>query len=241
MEKTCDSIEKTLMFIKNHKNWFNFYGDGLKRSLELYDSGYMMVSKERDYEGRRIVMCANKMDLNKFNSDDIVRLYFLVFTAIALEEESQIGGVIFIHDARYITFNYIAKISIKTMYDFSMEFRSFPVRLQGMILMGLPSVAQQLWNISKATYSEKLLKRVSAVDDIAGLRNLVDVSILAKEYGGTLSVAEIAADFRPKIVENATYWNDFCSKFDVDFYKANKSKDVYGTELIGSFRKLEID
>lgn len=241
MDKTYESIEKTLIFLMHHKNWSDFQGENLKRALDLYDSGFMIVSKDLDSLGRRVVICKHEMDLMKFNSDDVFRLMSLVFSTLFMDEETQVGGVVYINDARRGTLHYVAALSLKSMYEYSVMLKSVPMRVKRLIMVGLPGFGTQLFNVAKSTYSEKLKKRIEAISDISELKNHVQLSVLPQEYGGTFTTAELKANFKPKMIEHAKYTDKFYSSFSINFSKVSAYKDLYDNDMIGTFRKLEID
>ncbi|KAL7023003.1 hypothetical protein ACKWTF_012462 [Chironomus riparius] len=240
MDKVYESIEKTLLFIKRHDNWSNFHGENLQRALDLYDTGYIIVSKEHDSEGRRIIVCNHEMDLTKFNADDVFRLVVLLFSTLYNDEEAQIGGVIYISDARAANINYVTSFSLKSFFQFVTQLKSSPIRLKNIIAVGMPTFANQLMNIAKLAFSEKIKNRLMFMDSISDLPNEVDVSILSEEYGGKFATAELIENFKPKLIANANFMNEFIKKIEIDFSKVG-DKDFDETEMLGTFRKLEID
>ncbi|KAL7023004.1 hypothetical protein ACKWTF_012462 [Chironomus riparius] len=220
MDKVYESIEKTLLFIKRHDNWSNFH--------------------EHDSEGRRIIVCNHEMDLTKFNADDVFRLVVLLFSTLYNDEEAQIGGVIYISDARAANINYVTSFSLKSFFQFVTQLKSSPIRLKNIIAVGMPTFANQLMNIAKLAFSEKIKNRLMFMDSISDLPNEVDVSILSEEYGGKFATAELIENFKPKLIANANFMNEFIKKIEIDFSKVG-DKDFDETEMLGTFRKLEID
>lgn len=240
MDKVYESIEKTLLFIKRHKNWTDFHGENLQRALDLYDTGYIIVSKEHDSEGRKIIVCNHEMDLTKFNADDVFRLVVLLFSTLYNDEEAQIGGVIYISDARAANINYVTSFTLKSFFQFATQLKSSPIRLKNIVAVGMPPFANQLMNIAKLAFSEKIRNRLMFIDGISELSNQVDVSILSQEYGGKFTAAELIEDFKPKLIANANFMKEFIEKFDMNFSNVG-DKDFDEAEMLGTFRKLEID
>ncbi|XP_070497990.1 alpha-tocopherol transfer protein-like [Chironomus tepperi] len=240
MDKVYESIEKTLLFIKRHKNWSDFHGEKLQRALDLYDTGYLIVTREHDSECRKIIVCNHEMNLTKFNADDVFRLIVLLFSTLYNDEEAQIGGVIYISDARAANINYITSFTIKSFFQFVTQLKSSPIRMKKIVTVGMPAFANQLMNISKLALSEKIKNRLKFVDGISELSNQVDVSILTEEYGGKYTKAELVEDFRPKLVANAKFMSEIIEKIQIDFSKV-VDKEYDESEMRGSFRKLEID
>lgn len=240
MDKVYESIEKTLLFIKRHKNWSDFHGENLQRALDLYDTGYIIVSKEHDSEGRRVIVCNHQMDLTKFNADDVFRLVVLLFSTLYNDEEAQIGGIIYISDARAANLNYVTSFTLKSFFEYATQLKSSPIRIKNIINVGMPTFANQLMNIAKLAFSEKIKNRLLFADGISELSNQVDVSILTHEYGGKFTKAELVESFKPKLIANAEFMSEFIEKIKIDFSKVghNYSDEA---EMLGTFRKLEID
>lgn len=131
MDKAYESFEKTVIFTKHNVNWCDWTGENLKRALDLYDSGFMTIMKERDDEGRRIILCNNTLDANRFDADDIFRLSALLFTFLYLDVETQISGLIFIVDCRNVPMSYFAMLPLKSLYELAVQLKHTPNRIKG--------------------------------------------------------------------------------------------------------------
>lgn len=120
MDKIFDSFEKALIFVRCHDNWFDWTGSSLKRVLDLYDSGYLKVMRRRDIKDRRIVIGNNKLDMELFNADDIFRLHCMIILLLALDEETQINGAVYVDDfCSGITMKYLTMFPLKSIYEFT--------------------------------------------------------------------------------------------------------------------------
>ncbi|XP_070497989.1 retinaldehyde-binding protein 1-like [Chironomus tepperi] len=239
MDRVCDTFEKALIFVRTHDDWFDFSEEKFNRIMELYDTGFLKVMKHRDSEGRRVVIANNSLDMEKYNADDVFRLHCLVFLILALEEETQICGIVYIDDfSTGITMKYLSMFPLKSMYDFTIQLKVTPVRLKNICLVGLPSFATQFLNIVKLGLSEVMNQRLHVVDNASELGNYVDQSVMTKDYGGKLDGDECLKEFRKIIDANIDIVKAFFD-FELDMTKAEVLKDYH--ENIGSFRKLEID
>lgn len=241
MDKVYESIEKSLIFFKTHKNWTDFSPENLKRALMIYETGNIIVTKERDSEGRRAVIFTYRGSDLDFTSDEAFLLYDLVLATLLYEEESQISGINIISDPQGISMSYVSRFSLKDFYEFAVASKALPFRLKNILVVGMPVVISQIMNIGKSALSEKVQKRFQVLKSNTELANYMDVKILPKEYGGNYTVEELVDDFRPKMMETAEYLVDFFSKIDIDLTKALNYKEKEGLEMSGSFRKLEID
>lgn len=225
--------------MRNHHDWFDFTGDRLQRATDIYNSGYLKVMKERDSEGRRIIIGNNKLDMARFNADDVFRLHCMIILSIALEEETQINGAIFIDDfTAGITMKYLTMFPLKSIYDFTLQLKVTPIRLKNIFVIGLPSFAGQFLNVLKLGLSDVMHKRFQVLDEITDLWNVVDQSIFTSDYGGVVDEEEAIEDFRVLMDEKIIQLRKFLD-FDLDMNKAVALKNCH--ENIGSFRKLEID
>ena len=239
MDRVCDTFEKALIFVRTHDDWFDWSEEKFKRTMELYDTGFLKVMKNRDSEGRRVVIANNQLDMEKFNADDVFRLHCLVFLVLANEEETQICGIVYVDDfSEGITMKYLSMYPLKSMYDFTIQLKVTPVRLKNICLVGLPSFATQFLNIVKLGLSEVMNQRLNVIDNASELGNYVDQSIMTKDYGGEFDGDECLKEFRKIIDAHVDSLRTFFD-FEVDMTKAEVLKDYH--ENIGSFRKLEID
>ncbi|KAG5669805.1 hypothetical protein PVAND_000098 [Polypedilum vanderplanki] len=240
MDRVFESIDKSSILMKVHNEWFDYKSEKLQRVLDLYDTGFLKVMKQRDNEGRRILHCNNNLDIEKFNIDDIYRLNTMIVNILSLEEETQISGIIYINDYRVNnSMKYFTMFPLKPLSDFIAQLKFIPIRAKKIILLGLPSYATQFLNIVKKGISEKMSKRIEFMDDTSQLWNIVDKSTMTKDIDGEANEREIIEDFRKKIDENIERIQTFLN-FNVDLEKAGFFS-LEDLENIGTFRKLQID
>lgn len=238
MDKVFESFEKALIFIRTHESWFDWSEDRLEKALSLYDRGFLKVMKERDSEDRRVMICNNDLDMMEHDADDVFRLHCLVIMILAIEEPTQISGIVYIDDFTGITMKYLMMYPLKSIYEFTLQLKMTPVRLKNICLVGLPLFATQFLNIVKLGLSEVMSKRFQVFDETKELWSVVEQKVMTKEYGGKSEASEVVKDFRKVIDENLDTFRDFLD-FEIDMTKAEAMKNVH--ENIGSFRKLEID
>lgn len=237
MERVFVSIEKDVIYVKQHPEWTTWKDERLRRAMDLYDTGFYTVMMERDNEGRRIILCNNTVDLEKFNGDDIFCLGILLIVTLYYEEETQISGAIFIIDFRNgISLNYLKTFSLRAFQQLAAHVKYCPIRIKKIFLLKMPSIATALFNIFKFALTEKMSKRLFAFNDIAEILDFVETSLfpIEENLGGKISQAEMIADFKMKMIEVAKKRTDLFDKLDVNL---NASKE----ERRQSFKKLEID
>jgi hypothetical protein len=240
MDRAFDSFEKALIFIKTHGDWFDTSEETLKRTLDLYDSGFLRVTKERDSLGRRTLFINQlDLDIDKFNSDDIFRLHCIVSPFLSHEEESQLCGVNYVADFRgQVTMRHMAMLPFKAVFDFVSQIKITPLRYKSISIIGLPTFATQFLQMIKLALSDKMLKRLHVLNDIDDLWTFVEKDTMTEKYGGKCTEKETAEEFRNIIVDRMEKWKEFLD-FEIDLEKAKELKGV--NETVGSFRKLEID
>lgn len=239
MDKVFDSFEKALIFVRNHEDWFDWNGDRLQRAIDLYNSGFLKVMKNRDSEGRRVIIGNNKLDMAKFNADDVFRLHCMVILSLALEEETQINGAVIIDDlSAGITMKYLMMYPLKSIYDFTVQLKVTPIRLKSIFIIGLPSFAGQFLNVLKLGLSEVMHNRLQVLDNLSDLWSFVDQSRMTKDYDGTVDEDDAIEDFKRIMDAKLEELRKFLD-FELDMDKAVALKNCH--ENIGSFRKLDID
>lgn len=238
MDKVFESFEKALIFVRTHESWFDWSEERLQKALALYDHGFLKVMKERDSEGRRVMICNNDLDMTKYDADDVFRLHCLVIMVLALEDETQVSGIIYIDDFTGITMKYLMMYPLKSIYDFTLQLKMTPVRLKNICLVGLPLFATQFLNIVKLALSEVMSKRFQVFDETKELWTVVEQKVMTQEYGGKSDEEDVIKNFRKVIDENLEILRKFLT-FEIDMPRAETMKNLH--ESVGSFRKLEID
>lgn len=240
MDRVYDSFEKTLLFIKSHESWYDWRGESLQRTMDLYNDGFLKVLKNRDSEGRRILHLNNWINLEKYNADDIFRLTFLILTIVMYEEETQFCGIVVVDDfGEGVSMKYLSMFSIHAMYDIAIEIKSAPIRVKSISVVGLPAIGTQLLNGMKMGLSEKMKERLNVLSSRSELWKHVDQSNFTKDLGGDASEQETIDNFKKTIDEQLAITLAFVESIDIDAAKATALKNVH--ENIGSFRKLDID
>lgn len=94
-------------------------------------------------------------------------------------------------------------------------------------------------DIAKKTASEKLRARLFHPKDIDELKTLINPALLPKEYGGTIPEEVMMAEFSRLVVLNDETLKRTLN-FEIDETKIPQQQ-TSEVEVVGSFRKLEID
>lgn len=185
-------------------------------------------------------MNQSRLEPETFNSADAFHLFFMVFSTLLSEEETQVSGVSVIVSYENITMKYIALYSISEFLNVAKFLKnSCPGRMKAIYMINLPSFAEFLINAMKTGMTQKLKSRLIAVKGMNDLNQFVDKALLPKEFGGAnFTEAEMMKTFMEFFEANL----DFPKRtngFSIDVSKLEGRDGLQ--ESIGSFRKLEID
>lgn len=236
--------EAFLHLERSHLSMSRFpqYYNDIEKSMKLFELGNCYPLIDRDAEGRRIIFIqTGKSDPEKFTVADALRLYIHVAMILQEEEETQICGLTFILDNENISIKHV--INPVEARDLMTIIKSCaPMRQKGMYLTNLPSYANIMVDLLKPFFSEKLKQRFQVLKDNEELKTKIDVKLLPRHLGGIHTEEEMKNNFR-KIREKylSLYEKTMDVKIDlekVDWEKFWPSKD---SEVVGSFRKLDID
>lgn len=232
MEKAFEQLENCLIFLKSHESWYNIPDEEYERAIELCKTGLFKFLKQRDPEGRKIVITTcHKADPNKFNQNDIANLVFILFPLLAAEEETQICGINFICNTKNISLNYVQNAPIKMLCHTLMDAKIFPMFLKNIFIIGVPQFAIKITTMIKCFLSEKIRKRFHIVNDFSDIPDGI-ANCLSKDEN------EEGEDLLKWIEKYKTSRKRFFN-FDLDLQKAEKAGKVF--QNIGSFRMLQVD
>jgi alpha-tocopherol transfer protein len=211
-----------------------------KPFLKLSTDSFQLTLKNRDAEGRRIILFRVAKWNPKICSEfDAVKAQIHAITLAMYEEETQIAGMKFIVDfAGATTKNYFSQSTIIELVNFFNEGASS--RLGGIYVLNVPPVERFFIETILAIVKKKDWIFILKENDI--LKEHFDPAILPKEYGGNCEFEDAVEDFsqlHEKYIGNVERFRDI----KIDMSKASESelcKDL-GGEGVGSFRKLEVD
>lgn len=221
---------------------FPQYYDDIQKSMELFELGNCYPLIDRDEEGRRIVLIqTGKSDPERFSVTDAIRLYIHVGMILQEEEETQICGLIFVLDNENISIKHV--INPVEARDLMTIVKSCaPMRQKGIYMTNLPSYANIMVDLIRPFFSEKLKHRVQVLKDNEELKTKIDVKLLPRHLGGTYTEEEMKENFR-KIREKYLSFYEKTMNVKIDLEKVDWEKfwPNKGSEIVGSFRKLDID
>lgn len=238
MDAAVKTFEGHFILRKRHPEWFDVSMPSMDLLKTLISSGFFYLLKNRDASGRRVLMVnADKFDVDKYNSNEaFVGSYISVLAALESEETQVIG---FVHVINYTntTMSYFSKFPVGDVVDWVKSMEALPGRYKKFIVIGLPSFAVTLLNMVKLAMNEKQRDRLILLNSEDELCNHFDRAILPERFGGSESEAEIIKSFIQLLEDNKGNL-EASNDFEIDEIRANLNSTK---EVVGSFRKLEID
>lgn len=246
MNDAMQTFERFYLARKRYPQFFPPDSPNFKRAMEIYKTGYCYPLAERDDDGCRIVFIqTRRLDAENYTVFDGMRLSMFVMGVLMEEEETQISGIKMIYDHQDITTKHL--MLPKDMMDFVELVKTVSAgRQKGSYIVNLPSIAHFLLELVRNALTEKLKNRLFLFHNWDELKQCKDINpkLLPKELGGgEKTEAEMMKEFEGLVYERwdvlekaAIAANLDWSKVPIDKLKASGSEEV-----IGSFRKLEID
>ena len=228
-------------------NWFQNLDINDPSLEEIIDSGYLFPLPQRDEHGRRIIFsCASRFNASKFSSAQMAKTHALVVESLLDEQESQVAGYLYITDEAGLTMNHVSLWSLVDLKKMSKCIQvSSPMRHKETHFVNIPSFANKVIEFALSLTSEKLKKRMFLDKSIEDLKSRVDPALLPKEYGGTVSMDDMIAEFKDNLRKQRAKTLALDEMFievtgTPTNWLGNDEADIEGG-LMGSFRKLEVD
>ena len=227
MNRSYESFEFTIKFMKSHPEIFNNITKDDYEYTREPDSPIIFM-KNRDKEGRAIYIYRGK-NFKDFSHKHLRRNYLTPHLFI-YDVETQTKGLIIIFDFRDINLKTFSTIPISFIHDFFKVSKYCAIKPKQLNFIGMPAFFKPIFEIGKSFTSAKVLERFNLLQNVDELAQVMDVSVLPEDYGGSSSdLAEY------ETFEAGVAFANLFTKFDVNF------NHIQEHENVGSFRKLEID
>ncbi|GAB6024742.1 hypothetical protein CHUAL_009872 [Chamberlinius hualienensis] len=232
-------------------DWFSNRDIQQQSLQDLLNTGvYVPLGYNND--GQRVLLCRPGVyDPTKYKPDDLIKMIFMIFEWLLLDEQTQICGIVILADANKASPALLGQFTppvankIMTCWQDSM-----PMRLKGIHFYNTSPVLDIILNIFKRFMKEKLLSRFAFCvscelhgSNLESLHETFPVDILPSEYGGTGPQLSVSHE---KFVNALNSQRDYFIKEEK--YKVNENDRItppkirnilLGTD--GTFRKLDID
>jgi hypothetical protein len=212
---------------------------------ELLSSEYAVILKERDEFGRRIlIQTPSCLDPDRFTSTDVLRYLSIVFEFLLCEEITQVAGLVFVIDGSNLSMKLLSLFSLmelKTIFSTLQDV--VPIRLKEFHILNVPSFASTIVELIIKVFSSKMQKRIFFSKSLDEFQKRINPKLLPSEYGGSISKAELAKDFKEKIKSYRDRILDVDNHIVTDFKisKSSYNSAFKDKNLNGTFKKLEID
>lgn len=246
MNDTMQTFERYYLARKRYPQFFPESSPNFDRALKIFKTGYCYPLSERDSEGCRIVLIQTKrLNLDEYTIFDGIRLSIFIMAVLIEEEETQVAGVKVIYDHQDITSKNL--LLPKDMMDFIDMVKTITAgRQKGSYIVNLPSIAHFLLDLARNALTEKLKSRLFLFHNWDELKQSKDIDqkLLPKELGGEKPEAEMLKEFEEIIEEKFDILVETAKGSEIDWSKVPIDKLKSGQndeQVIGSFRKLEID
>lgn len=194
--KACAKLENFLIIHQEFPEWFRNVSIDDLGIRYLIESGYVVPLPERDSQGRLVLFYDQKyLDPEKSSITDLMRMAELVFQMFYDDERTQIAGHIWVYDDSASTLKHIRQWSLNDIkHGIKYISKGMPIRSKGYVRVNMAQWMIVFSDIIKPFLAEKIKNRFHfprSFNNIDG----IDISILPKEYGGTIPHRQIVNSF----------------------------------------------
>jgi hypothetical protein len=191
--RACQTLEKYLIARHSYPEFFRNLDCEHSIVDELLDMNYICLLRERDQNGRKLLIARPQaLDLSRISSLDLFRFHILLFEYLMCDEETQVTGIVAMADADKISWGHLRLYNLGFLKTtFSILHEATPMRVNEMNTINLPSYFRIIANFLCGLLNEKMRKRFHFTSTIS-----VDPTLLPKEYGGEIPMADLVNDLR---------------------------------------------
>ncbi|KAG8268234.1 alpha-tocopherol transfer protein-like isoform X1 [Homalodisca vitripennis] len=252
-----EAMERYLLLRQTYNYAFNNLDCLLPNMDYLFSEGYLFAAPGRDKDGRRwIIARPGVFDPHKYTNADMCRIHGITYETLMEDEESQVRGFVHYGDGAGVSFPHLTLFTPKEAVRIVKNGeRTLPMRHKEVWGINVhPSIKYAL-DFGMSLISEKIKKRVKVFTNLEeAKKNMPDLSMLPKEYGGTVPMAEMIALWkkellaaRPQLLAHdemrvrLELFSEGARAGAVSALRNNGSCNPQTDVLAGSFRKLQVD
>jgi hypothetical protein len=237
-------FEIWLKEMKTYPEYFSNLDIRDPKLSELLDTGFLITLPERNADGSlNFLLRPSRIDPEKFTSSDIVRYFSLLFELEMEDEETQICGIKFITDFSNTPMKFFSLFSMSDYKNIAYHSGTIlALRQHGTYMFNIPYGAASILQLLVNLFTDNMKKVTHFLNNKDDLKKYVDLSFLPEENGGKKSTAEIVKNIRKRLEDDRgriLLNDDFIILMDKNSSNSTKSKN--DSDIVGSFRKLEVD
>lgn len=214
---------------------------------QLINNGYLFASPQRDKLGRRIIFgFAENLDIQKYSNADFAKVHVLTYEAMLCDQITQITGVVHFGNCAGLSPAVLTYFTPKEFYTVvKWGEQSLPLRHKELHFINVPSALRYIYEFFQSIFSEKIRSRFMIHNSLSSFQRSIDVSVLPKEYGGVIPMAEMIEMWKQELMQKREQILALDNMILLDNRCVTKRK--YNTlnndtcNVMGSFHKLEID
>ncbi|XP_055692630.1 clavesin-2-like [Lutzomyia longipalpis] len=201
-----DAMHLLENYLSTHKRFPRLFMDlsaDLGDFTGLADATFLYVLPQTDKKGRLVLFCVIKnFNIKQWTLEDFLRYANLAFEYLSLDERSQTNGVVQVVDFREESVGFFTQCTPSRIVEFSKCWQNtFPLCIQEIYFIGLPSYAESCLQIFKIFLGEKLKGVVKVSKNWKEVSKEVGLSIFPKEFGGKTPAAQINKQYKKSLLE----------------------------------------
>nr|XP_019527147.2 alpha-tocopherol transfer protein-like [Aedes albopictus] len=253
MWQHAENLERYLVLRQRFAGWFQKLDVSEAWVDEMIDD-WPILPLGYDERGRLVIMIKiGNFNVERFNNVDQIRMMMMVLESYYEERKCKVAGCVFVFEDTGLTMSHVAQWSLTDIKNFiDAVNHTIPMRIKEVHAVNLPRYAVAVAELCLGFASSKLKTRVHCHRSMDSLTKMVAQSILPKEYGGEVPLAEFKIQLRKRLTESRDIILGL-DQMEVDQSKyglfgkdagssasdAGDSGDTFG--VVGSFRKLNVD
>nr|XP_018903881.1 PREDICTED: clavesin-1-like [Bemisia tabaci]XP_018903882.1 PREDICTED: clavesin-1-like [Bemisia tabaci] len=224
------------------------------RMQELLDEGYLFAVPGRDKYGRRIIIARpGAFDMDKYANTDMCRIHGVTYETLMEDEENQVRGYVHFCDGAGVAVRMLSLFTPKEAVRIVKNGeRTLPMRHKEVHVINVHPSVKFAMDFAMTLVSEKIRKRVKLHSNVEEVHEHIDKSLLPKEYGGTIPMAEMIESWKKELLAKREMLlsNDDMRVREDLFSEGARQGAVSALRggcgpqndiMAGSFRKLAID
>ncbi|XP_071649662.1 alpha-tocopherol transfer protein-like [Temnothorax longispinosus] len=258
-----EAIERYLLLRQVYRQAFHNLDITETNMAELLSMGYLFAAPGRDAKGRRVIIARpGVFDPHKYTNVDMCKIHAITYEALMEDEENQVRGFVHFADGAGVSFPHLTLFTPKEAVRIVKNGeRTVPMRHKEVHGINAHPSLKFALDFGMSLISEKIRNRVKLYTSLEdAINSKLDVSMLPKEYGGTIPMKEMIDLWRDELIKlKPTLVNNDKMNVYLELYseKAREgavsalkqgfgcssvgSNDTTMCGISGSFRKLEVD